>query len=189
MAADYRKQYTPQQLEPFWPNEILRMVVVVLCTLAIIMALAVLPVALDFFGLGGLLEEEQPADPRATPAHIRPEWYFLAVYQYLKLPPQELLGMSGKTVGVLSQAPFVLALLLVQFWTRRWRLRRPGLVHTFLVTLIVANFTALTFWAIWPPHLLFTGFFTATLVVFYVMLLHERRKIRRILDQPKDRAP
>ena len=22
MAVDYRKQYTPQQLEPFWPNEL-----------------------------------------------------------------------------------------------------------------------------------------------------------------------
>ncbi len=67
MAVDYRRQYTPEQLEPFWPNEILRMLVVVLCTLAVIMALVILPVGLEHFGLGELLEAEEPANPRATP--------------------------------------------------------------------------------------------------------------------------
>ncbi len=186
MAVDYRKQYTPDQLEPFWPNEILRMCVVVLCTLALIMALVVLPVALDYCGLAELMEEEEPADPRATPPHIRPEWYFLAVYQYLKLPPQEFMGISGKVIGVLSQGPFVLALVLLPFWARRWSNRRPGFVHCFFTTLIIVNFLALTFWAVWPPPLLLTGFFVAALVFFYFMIIHERRTIRRVLYRDED---
>ncbi len=186
MAVDYREQYSPEQLEPFWPNEILRMLVVVLCTLALIMALVVLPVVLEYFGLGGLIHEEEPADPRATPPHIRPEWYFLAVYQYLKLPPQEFLGISGKVLGVLSQGPFVLALVLLPFWARRWSRRRAGFWHYGLTTLIIVNFLALTFWAMWPPPLLFTFFFLVALLFFYVMIIHERQKIRRVLYSNKD---
>ena len=189
MGVDYREQYSPEQIEPFWPNEILRMCVVVLCTLALIMALVTLPVVLDYFGFGGLLEEEEPADARSTPPHIRPEWYFLAVYQYLKLPPQEFLGISGKTVGVLSQGPFVLAIVLLPFWARRWANRSPGVVHVALVTVVVANFLALTFWAVWPPPLLLTAFFCAAVVLFYVLLVHERRTIRRVLRPGEDSAP
>jgi len=181
VGVDYREQYTPDQLEPFWPNEILRMVVVVLCVLAVIMGLVVLPVVLDHVGLGGLIEEEEPANPRVTPPHIRPEWYFLAVYQYLKLPPQEFAGISGKTIGVLSQGPFVLALVLLPFWARRWSNRRPGMVHCFLTTLVIAAFLGLTFWAIWPPPVLFTVVFAAAAVLFYVLIAQERRTIRRVL--------
>lgn len=186
MAVDYRKQYTPGQLEPFWPNEILRMVVVVLCTLAVIMALVVLPAVLDHLGLSELIHEEEPANPRSTPEHIRPEWYFLAVYQYLKLPPQEFLGISGKVLGVFSQIPFILALMLLPLWARRWANRRPGFWHYFFVTLIIVNFLALTFWATWPPPPLFAIFFAIALVIFYFMLVHELRTIRRVL-YPEER--
>lgn len=189
MAVDYREQYTPGQLEPFWPNEILRMCVVVLCTLALIMAFVVLPVVLDYVGLGGLIHEEEPADPRSTPAHIRPEWYFLAVYQYLKLPPQEFLGISGKTIGVLSQGPFVLALILLPFWARRWSSRRPGVLHGTIITVIIFGFLALTFWAVWPPPPLLTFCCATALVLFCVMIVHERRTIRRVLYPTKEQSP
>ncbi|UCG32025.1 MAG: hypothetical protein JSU68_10210 [Phycisphaerales bacterium] len=189
MAVDYRKQYTPQQLEPFWPNEILRMGVVVLCTLAVVGGLVVLPVVLDYVGLGELIEEETPADPRATPEHIRPEWYFLAVYQYLKLPPSEFLGISGKTVGVLSQGPFILAVILLPAWARRWSHKRPGRLHTTLVTLVIAAALALTFWAVWPPSLLFTLLFAAGVILFYILLIHEHRTIRRVLYRDEDSSP
>ncbi len=186
MAVDYRYQYTPEQLEPFWPNEILRMCVVVLCTLAVIMAIVILPVLLEFVGLGGLIHQEEPANPRATPPHIRPEWYFLAVYQYLKLPPSAFLGISGKTIGVLSQVPLMLVLLLVPVWARRWSGRKPGTVHYAVVTAVIAAFCWLTFWAAWPPSILFTMFFTVGVVIFYALLVHEARTIRRVLHPDED---
>lgn len=181
MAVDYRKQYTPEQLEPFWPNEILRMAVVTLCTLAVITVLAVLPVILNRWGLGHWLEESEPANPRATPAHIRPEWYFLAAYQYLKLTPQELLGMSGKTLGVLSQGLIVLAVVLVPLWAHRWSHRPPGPLHRFLVTLVIVLFVAFTLWAAWPPSIPMIVMSCLVVVLFYVLLARERRKIRRVL--------
>jgi quinol-cytochrome oxidoreductase complex cytochrome b subunit len=120
MSVDYREQYRPDQLEPFWPNEIIKMSVVVLCTLALIMFLAVLPVLLEAVGIHGLDHPEEPANPRgATPVGIKPEWYFLGTYQYLRLMPTEVAGISGKTLGVLSQGVFITALLLLPFWYRR----------------------------------------------------------------------
>jgi ubiquinol-cytochrome c reductase cytochrome b subunit len=35
-----------------------------------------------------------PADPLKTPAHIKPEWYFLAAYQMLKIVPNKFVGIS-----------------------------------------------------------------------------------------------
>ena len=50
-----------------------------------------------------------PADPFATPAHIKPEWYFLANYQILKIFPNELIGLSlqGAAMTFLALLPFV----------------------------------------------------------------------------------
>jgi quinol-cytochrome oxidoreductase complex cytochrome b subunit len=46
-----------------------------------------------------------PADPMDTPVHIKPEWYFLSLYQLLRFIP--------KTVG--ATAP-VVAILLIMAW-------------------------------------------------------------------------
>jgi hypothetical protein len=116
MGVDYREQYRPENLEPFFPNEIVKMIIVVLCTLALLTFLAVLPVFLEHLGIAGMAHEQAPADPSSTPPHIRPEWYFLAVYQYLKLMPSEVLGVSGKALGILTQMIVVGLLFLFPFW-------------------------------------------------------------------------
>ena len=46
-----------------------------------------------------------PADPMNTPAHAKPEWYFLALYQLLKYIP--------KTAGAVLP---VLAVLIITLW-------------------------------------------------------------------------
>jgi ubiquinol-cytochrome c reductase cytochrome b subunit len=189
MAVDYRKQYSPEQLTPFWPNELLRLIVASLCALAVLTALSVLPVLLDYLGLGHWIEAAEPANPHATPEHIRPEWYFLAVYQYLKLPPQELLGVSGKSLGVLSQGLGLVLVVLLPFWARRWSQDRPGVLHGTVVTLVVTVFVGFTLWAIWPPRPLLAIVFGVALTLFYVLLINERRRIRRILKRPRGSGP
>ncbi|MBU0717018.1 MAG: hypothetical protein KJ749_02115 [Planctomycetes bacterium] len=188
VAVDYRKQYTPAQLAPFWPHEVIRLTVAALWVLLVLTALAVLPVILDHSGLGHWLEESEPANPRATPAHIRPEWYFLAVYQYLKLTPQEFAGISGKTLGVLSQGALMLAVLLLPFWSRRWAHRPPRLLHGLVVTGVIAVFVAFTLWAVWPPPPLMLIFSGIAVVLFYVLLISERRTIRRVLGRRGDES-
>jgi hypothetical protein len=116
MGVDYREQYKAEHLEPFFPNEIVKMIIVVLCTLALLTFLAVLPVFLEHLGIEGIAHEQEPADPGSTPPHIRPEWYFLAVYQYLKLMPAEVLGISGKALGILSQMIVIGMMFLFPFW-------------------------------------------------------------------------
>ena len=181
MAVDYRKQYSAEQLEPFWPNEVFRLTVVALCTLAVITILAVLPVVLDHWGLRHWIEEREPANPQATPSDIHPEWYFLAVYQYLKLTPPELLGLPGKTIGVLSQGLFLLAVMFLPLWARRGAHRPPGRLHGFLVTLVIGGFVGFTLWAIWPPPVPLFIMLGAAVLLFYALLTSERRKIRRVL--------
>lgn len=50
-----------------------------------------------------------PANPYLTPAHIKPEWYFLANYQTLKIFPSEFLGLAvqGAAMTFLALLPFI----------------------------------------------------------------------------------
>ena len=59
------------------------------------------------------------ADPFVTPAHVKPEWYFLASYEVLRLVP-------SKTVGILIQMSAALGLLLLPFLDRG---RRRHILH------------------------------------------------------------
>lgn len=181
MAVDYSKQYRPSQLEPFFPNELIKMFVSMLVTMAVIIALALLVPE----------GEEHPADPRNTPAHIKPEWYFLAVYQLLKLMPQSFLGISGKLLGVALQGVLAVVLLSVPFW---YRVRRQSPLFQAFVTAGVIVFTVLTFWGLWPEdsegrlvsvgefleeHWLFTAMTLAAVLFFIGAMAWESRDIRK----------
>lgn len=204
MVADYKKQYEPDQLEPFWPNEIVKMAVVVLCTLAVIMFFVILPVTLEAVGYHGLSHAEEPAEPRgATPVGIKPEWYFLGTYQYLRLMPSELLGMSGKTLGVLSQGVLMTVVALLPFLYRRRAEQRPGWVYRLVTTGVIVAFVVLTVWGGWPErhvdgaeqlvplseyvqhHPMIFILIGLGAVVFYALIARERRAIRRTLDGPR----
>ena len=81
-----------------------------------------------------------PADPFRTPGHIKPEWYFLAPYQMLKLVPNKLLGIS-------IQMALVAVLVLWPFLDTKDEdniLKRPLLLALFVLSLII--WAALTAW-------------------------------------------
>lgn len=76
---------------PFFPSFMLRELVVWLLGLAALAALA----AIFPWDLG------VKADPFApAPAGIRPEWYFLFVFESLKLFPSRIAGLEGELVGL-----------------------------------------------------------------------------------------
>jgi quinol-cytochrome oxidoreductase complex cytochrome b subunit len=83
---------------PFYPDHIKTEIRVVW----ILVGIAVVIGVIGLFTPVGL---EEPADPMVTPDHVKPEWYFLALYQLLKYIP--------KTVGVLFP---ILGLILVFIW-------------------------------------------------------------------------
>jgi ubiquinol-cytochrome c reductase cytochrome b subunit len=72
------------------------------------------------------------ANPLETPSHVKPEWYFLASYQLLRLVP-------NKTIGIVSQMLAVAVLVLLPFLDRGERrpiLRRPIFLVGFCLTVM-----------------------------------------------------
>ena len=101
----------PRRTVPFFPNFLLRDAVGWLA------ALAILAAAAAFFPahLG------EKADPFASaPTGIKPEWYFMFMFQTLKVLPSRILGLNGELVGVAAFGIAGVVLLLLPF------LDRPG---------------------------------------------------------------
>ncbi len=77
----------------FFPNFVLREFMAWYVALGLLGALA----ALFPWSLG------VKADPfGSAPAGIKPEWYFLSMFQTLKLVPAKILGMDGEMLGILA---------------------------------------------------------------------------------------
>lgn len=81
-----------------------------------------------------------PANPLETPAHIKPHWYFLANYQFLKLVPNEFLGIILQVlVGI-----FLFFLPFIDTGKRQSRLM-DGVFYA-VVTLGVLGYIGLMIW-------------------------------------------
>jgi cytochrome b6 len=94
----------------FYPDFVLREVLVWLGALAVLVALAtLLP-----WELGHKADAFAPA-----PSGIRPEWYFTFMSQTLKYLPPTILGFEGERVGILAFGAAALVLVLLPFVDRR----------------------------------------------------------------------
>jgi cytochrome b6 len=115
---------------PFFPNFFLRDLVGWLCALGVLAALAAYFPA----GLGKKADPFQPA-----PIGIKPEWYFMAMFQTLKLLPSHVLGIEGELLGVLGFGAVGLILIGMPFLDRRAALgKTPGrLAAVFGLSLLV----------------------------------------------------
>ena len=89
---------------PFFPNYLLQETSSIMLYLALFFAVLFFAPYLFLPG-----EAFVPADPFVTPAHIKPEWYFLPNYQALKLFPNEVLGLllQGGVMTFLALLPFI----------------------------------------------------------------------------------
>jgi cytochrome b6 len=119
---------------PFVPDFLLRDMVGWYLALALLAALA----ALFPWELG------EKADPFASaPEGIKPEWYFLFMFQALKLLPAHLGPFEGEVVGVVVFGFAGLAVLLIPFLDQGSRTRR---LLNVLAALAVAFFIVMTAW-------------------------------------------
>jgi quinol-cytochrome oxidoreductase complex cytochrome b subunit len=132
-SEDETEVETPAQpkrkMLPFFPNYLLDEVIAWYIMLAALIVLASLFPA-------GL---EEPADPLHTPEHTKPEWYFLFLYQGLKIVP--------RTVGVLAPFIGILVVLFLPFIDRNRYLapiRRPIAIAVGALALI--GIVAFTIW-------------------------------------------
>ena len=99
-----------QKTMPFFPNFLLRDLLLWLIVLNLLAILAV------FFPW----ELGKKADPFApAPAGIKPEWYFLFMFQTLKYIPGKLWLFDGEVFGIMLFGLAGLLWLLIPFWDRK----------------------------------------------------------------------
>ena len=101
---------SPQKTMPFFPNFLLRDLLLWLIVLNVLAILAV------FFPW----ELGKKADPFApAPAGIKPEWYFLFMFQTLKFIPPKIFIIDGEIFGILLFGLAGVLWMLVPFWDRK----------------------------------------------------------------------
>jgi cytochrome b6 len=121
---------------PFVPNFLLRDIVGWLSALAILAALAAfLPAELG-----------RKADPFApAPVGIKPEWYFMFMFQTLKYLPSHILGLEGEIVGILGFGLAGLVLLLIPFLDWRAARGESSPMFTWIGIAIIVYIIVLTY--------------------------------------------
>lgn len=116
---------------PFYPEHFYHTIIVSLLLLTFMSAVTVIFPP----GLG------VPADPAVTPAHIKPEWYFFAVYSILKLVPLK--------VGIYLLTALVLVAVFWPFLDEAARRRWPRVrLHYWVGSLAVLLFLFFTVYEI-----------------------------------------
>jgi cytochrome b6-f complex subunit 4 len=80
-----------------------------------------------------------PANPLETPANTKPEWYYLSLYQLLRI--------VSERIGIIVPAVIVVAMILLPFVDRspvRNPLHKP--VTTTIAVVLIIAVVALTIW-------------------------------------------
>ncbi len=83
----------------------------------------------------------EPANPLVTPANTKPEWYYLSLYQLLRVVPEK--------VGIIVPAIIVVLMIILPFVDRspvRNPLHKP--VTTTIALVIIVATVVLTIWGV-----------------------------------------
>lgn len=124
---------------PFFPHHFMTEVKVVIG----IVTLAILVGALGMLFPVGL---QAPADPLDTPLHVKPEWYFLALYQLLKFVPPSILGIEGPMFAVTLMVVAVLVVTIWPFLDRKEDSKKAMRNRAIITVVGVILAIALTIW-------------------------------------------
>ncbi len=133
-------QHPAEDTIPFFPDHVKTEFYVVMGIMALVLVIAIIGL-IKPVGIG------EPADPLNTPLHVKPEWYFLALYQILKKIPPVVLGIQGKVIGVVL--PIVLVALIF-FWpfidNKPDKSRRIYWIRLAFAVFAIITIIALTIW-------------------------------------------
>lgn len=123
---------THEKEVPFYPDH-------VALEAKVALGVVILVVVVGVIGLIAPVGLGLPADPMDTPLHIKPEWYFLALYQLLRFIPE--------TIGATSP---VLAIVLLMIWPfldqKPDKSKKTTRIRFWLSFVAVVIIIALTIW-------------------------------------------
>ncbi|MGD9577469.1 MAG: cytochrome bc complex cytochrome b subunit [Syntrophorhabdus sp.] len=120
---------------PFFPNFVYKDLIIWLIVLGIVVTLATLAPP----------EIGKKADPLApAPENIKPEWYFLFLFQTLKLFPGEILGMNGETIAILLISAGILFFFLIPFFDRKSQRGERSTLFTWIGIIYFLYFVIMT---------------------------------------------
>lgn len=125
-----------KRVMPFFPNFLLRDLIGWLSALAVLAALAAYFPA----ELGQKVDPFEPA-----PIGIKPEWYFMFMFQTLKYLPSFILGLEGEMVGVVGFGLGGLFLLLIPLLDRRTARGQPSYLFSVIGIVVLLYIIALTY--------------------------------------------
>ena len=125
----------PVKKMKFIPNFLLRDLIGWILAIGVLAALA----ALFPWELGEKADAFAPA-----PAGIKPEWYFLFMFQTLKLLPAKILGMDGEVIGIMAFNVVGLLLFIVPFVDKSPENRRRRLIFNVLGVLALLYIVGMT---------------------------------------------
>jgi ubiquinol-cytochrome c reductase cytochrome b subunit len=125
---------------PFYPDH-------VKTEFYVMMGIIILAVIIGLLGLMFPVGLEAPADPLNTPLHVKPEWYFLFLYQVLKVIPPNVLGIQGTAFGVVSVLIVLIGATLLPFFDRKEEKSRNAVwIRLAIAILGLLVVIALTIW-------------------------------------------
>src|SRR5256885_11499871 len=119
----------------FFPNFVMRDLIGWILAIGVLAALA----ALFPWELGEKADAFAPA-----PAGIKPEWYFLFMFQTLKLIPAKILGMDGEVLGIMAFNIVALLLFIVPFVDRSPENRRRRIIFNVVGVLALLYIVVMT---------------------------------------------
>ena len=130
---------TEKDSVPFFPNHFMT-------ELYVVIGIVVLAVVIGALGMLSPVGLQDPADPLNTPLHVKPEWYFLALYQLLKYVPPAVLGINGPMFAVVAIVLAVAVVTFLPFLDKKADSKKAMRIRAIGVVVFVVLAIVLTIW-------------------------------------------
>jgi len=126
---------------PFYPDHFMTELRVALVIIGILVIIGVLGMFMHI----GL---EDPADPLNTPLHVKPEWYFLFLYQLLKVVPDYVFWgqIEGRVFVTVAVIVGLLAFMFLPFIDKKDDSKRAWWIRAALSVIALIIVILLTLW-------------------------------------------